>query len=440
MMQEWQFDGLVGPTHNYAGLAVGNLAAARNAGAASNPRLAAEQGLQKMRFVRDLGVPQAILPPHFRPMIPELKRLGFTGTTGQILDAAATHAPGLLASVYSSSFMWAAKCATICPSSDSLDGRLHLTPANLVSHYHRSLEAKFSFQVLQNIFHNQKLFTVHNYLSSCPELGDEGAANHMILKLDNGNNSYHIFVYGEHHRMTSEMKIRYPSRQRRAASEAVARLHGLNPSSCIYLQQSPEAIDQGVFHNDVIVMNSGSLMIAHAGAFIPEHQQILRAAGIVWEGFSYNEVNANELNIADAVATYLFNSQLLQLSGDKFMLVAPIECANHPAAKKTIDRFLEEGVLHGVHYLDVRESMRNGGGPACLRLRIPMTQVEAAAIHPGVILTDEKYNLLMQWVESYYRDKLVFNDLRDPLFVGELETAYAELENIIGMKGLYALA
>ncbi|MGA8031441.1 MAG: N-succinylarginine dihydrolase, partial [Casimicrobiaceae bacterium] len=42
------FDGIPGPTHNYSGLAQGNLAAERNAQQVSNPREAALQGLEKM--------------------------------------------------------------------------------------------------------------------------------------------------------------------------------------------------------------------------------------------------------------------------------------------------------------------------------------------------------------------------------------------------------
>ncbi len=55
MLTEINFDGIVGPSHNYAGLSLGNLASARNAGAVSRPRDAALQGLAK-----DLGVSQQV--------------------------------------------------------------------------------------------------------------------------------------------------------------------------------------------------------------------------------------------------------------------------------------------------------------------------------------------------------------------------------------------
>jgi len=78
---ELQLDGLVGPTHHFGGLSVGNLASMRHAGWQSRPRQAALQGLAKMRQVLALGVPQAVLPPS-----PDLRsggcvRLVFVGAT-----------------------------------------------------------------------------------------------------------------------------------------------------------------------------------------------------------------------------------------------------------------------------------------------------------------------------------------------------------------------
>ena len=439
MAREWQFDGLVGPTHNYAGLAHGNVAAQSNAGAVSNPRAAALQGLEKMHFVRSLGVPQAFLPPHFRPLLSELKRLGFRGDTGTILSAADAYSPSLLAAIYSSSFMWTANAATITPSCDAGDGKLHLTPSNMTSHFHRIIESDFSQKVLRMIFHNPELYCVHNHL--CPQdmFGDEGAANHMLCSPNHGIIGTHVFAYGESHKSRTKPAV-YPARQKRMASEAIARSHGIPAARAVYLQQEPTAIDQGVFHNDVIAMNTTRRMIVHAEAFIPEHQQILQGIAKKQDGMVYREIKASELSVADAVSTYFFNSQLLDLGGDRFALIAPGESEAHPAANALLRQLQSEGVLTDVHYRDLRESMRNGGGPACLRLRVQMTPEEEAGIHSGVILTDARYEALKQWVSTHYRDRLRYEDLKDPQFVTELETAYRALEPIIGMTGLYAEA
>lgn len=434
--QEWQFDGLVGPTHNYAGLAMGNLAASSNAGSVSNPRLAALQGLEKMKFVHGLGVKQAFLPPHYRPLIAMLKRLGFDGDLGTILDSVARTCPALLASVYSSAFMWTANAATVTPSIDSGDGRLHLTPANLSSHFHRSIESQFVERSLGIIFHNKKLFSLHNALPMADILGDEGAANHMKICCNHSHEGHDIFVYGKSHEMTLS-PVKYMARQHRLASEAIARLHGLKSGNVHYYQQSPKAIDAGVFHNDVIALNTASRMIIHEEALIAEHQHALRqlfAKNPSWRLF---EIPASNLSIEDAVSTYLFNSQLLCLPGKKFALVAPSECMNHAGVRGQVDRLIGKGAIDQVHYLDVRESMRNGGGPACLRLRIVMTSEQSEAMHQGVVYTADKHNQLADWVGRHYRDRLCFDDLRDPNLVEELERAYSELEQILEMPGLY---
>lgn len=434
--REWQFDGLVGPTHNYAGLALGNNASAMNAGAVSNPRLAALQGLEKMRFVRNLGVPQAFFPPHYRPLISVLKRLGFNGDLASLLSQSYQQAPGLLSALFSSSFMWAANAATVTPSADSLDGKLHLTPANLVSHFHRSVEGDFSRHLLAKIFHNTDLFSVHNYINPVQSLGDEGAANHMRICNNHSDQGDNIFVFGKSHELTYLPK-KYPARQERMASEAIARVNCIDPSRVMFLQQSPEAIDLGVFHNDVIAMNTTRLMVIHEQAFIENDQKRLRDWATKQAQFMLHEIPSADLSIADAVSSYLFNSQLLETAPKKFTLVAPSECSNHAGVRRVVDRLLAESVLHAAHYLDVRESMRNGGGPACLRLRIVMTPEQERAIHSGVVLTDDKYTQLVEWVNTHYRDRLQFDDLRDPQFVFELDAAYGALESIIGMPGLY---
>ena len=81
---EANFDGLVGPTHNYGGLSFGNVASLNNQAQASNPKAAAKQGLVKMKALADMGFVQGVLAPHERPHMPTLKSLGFTGTDAQI--------------------------------------------------------------------------------------------------------------------------------------------------------------------------------------------------------------------------------------------------------------------------------------------------------------------------------------------------------------------
>lgn len=438
---EWQFDGLVGPTHNYAGLAAGNVASQANKGAVSNPRQAALQGLEKAKFVRDLGFRQAIIPPHYRPMIPYLQQLGF-GTGMNALAVAASQAPHLLTAIYSSSFMWVANTGMITPSSDSADGRLHLTPANLLTNFHRAIEAEFTNRLWRRLLNNVERFAVHGPLPAASPFSDEGAANHMrVTATGHGNSGLHIYVHGDAADPAMRPK-RFPARQTRAACEAIARQHGVRDGCQFFVQQSPEAIDAGVFHNDVIAMNTTRLMITHEKAFVEGPSFLLQlgeaAKPLDWLHIGISE---SELPLADAVKSYLFNSQLLETPDGQFIIIAPSDCAQVPTAHRTLSGLTGgNGPISAVHYLDVRDSMRNGGGPACLRLRVVLTEDEAQSMHQGVVLTDALYDALVAWIKGYYRDRLQFDDLKDPAFVQELHEAYSALEGILDLPGLYQLA
>ena len=428
---EWQFDGLVGPSHHYAGLAPGNLASAHNAGSVSNPRKAALQGLNKMHFIQSLGVKQAFLPPHPRPVLRALRQLGFGGDDARVIDEAYRQAPELLSAVYSSAFMWVANAATVTASRDAADGRLHLTPANLTSHFHRALEPEFTTRLLRRIFADTARFAVHEPLPSATRFADEGAANHMRVATQHGAAGVNIYVYGTAANAQARPQ-KFIARQQREACEAIVRTHGV--TRAVYLQQQPQAIDQGVFHNDVIAMNTTRLMLAHEHAFVEKNLEIDDVPE-----FHYLEITDKILTVEEAVATYFFNSQLLEMADGSFVIIAPQECAEHPRARALLESLATHHaprITH--HFLDVRESMKNGGGPACLRLRVVMNEAESAAMHPGIMFTETTHVALQQWVQQFYRDRLTFDDLRDPKFAHEIATALEALEAVIGMQGLYS--
>lgn len=240
-MNAWEvnFDGLVGLTHHYAGLSFGNEASTRHRFQVSNPRLAAKQGLLKMKKLAGAGFPQAVIPPHERPFIPVLRQLGFSGSDEQVLEKVARQAPHWLSSVSSASPMWVANAATIAPSADTLDGKVHLTVANLNNKFHRSLEAPVTESLLKAIFNDEEKFSVHSALPQVALLGDEGAANHNRLGGHYGEPGMQIFVYGREEGNDTRPS-RYPARQTREASEAVARLNQVNPQQVIFAQQNPD--------------------------------------------------------------------------------------------------------------------------------------------------------------------------------------------------------
>jgi succinylarginine dihydrolase len=440
---EVNFDGLVGPTHNYAGLSYGNLASLRSKHSASNPRAAALEGLAKMKQLADLGVKQAVLPPQERPDVDALRRLGFCGTDADVLWKARQSDPVLLAVCSSASAMWTANAATVSPGADSADGRVHFTPANLVSQAHRALEPETTGKVLKAVFPDPDSFSHHPPLPSTVAFGDEGAANHVRLAPSHGRPGVELFVYGRRaFDATAVGPARFPARQAREASAAVARLHGLAPERTVFVQQNPSAVDRGAFHNDVVCVGNERVLLYHEEAFADADRVVTeltnRFATLGRENLLPLRVSAAELPLDDAVRSYLFNSQIVTLPDGTMGLVAPAECAESAAVRRVIGRLLSAGTpLRSVHYVEVRQSMSNGGGPACLRLRVVLTDRQLARVRPGVFLTDALYASLAKWVGRHYREQLAPDDLADPALVKESREALDELTGLLGLPPLY---
>ena len=425
-------DGLVGPSHAYGGLSPGNIASALNRGEASDPRGAVLQGLAKMKKLADLGVPQFVLPPHERPNVGWLRGLGFSGSDGEVLARAWEEAPSFAAAASSASAMWAANAATVTPSVDSGDGRLHLTPANLVSNLHRSLEGEQTTRALRALFADPDRFAVHDPLPPVGHLSDEGAANHVRLCADHGEPGVNLFVWGRE-AFEAWPNADFPARQTLEASQAVARHHGA--ARAVFARQGRAAIFGGAFHNDVVCVGTREALLFHELAFEDKAgtlDAIRRAADGLFEP-AFLEIAEADLPLADAVKSYLFNSQLLSLPGeDRLTLLAPTETEENERAHAAAQGLAASNRPVGrVEYVDVRQSMRNGGGPACLRLRVVMTEPELAAANPAQRLTEGLHAALSVWASRWYRDRLTLADLRDPALLDETHGALDDLTSIL---------
>jgi len=437
---EVNFDAIVGPTHNYAGLAFGNVASQKNKQSISNPRQAALEGLAKMQFLADLGVPQAVLPPPLRPDVKLLSSIYYSGDDAILLRETFQNDPALLAAVSSASAMWAANAATVSPSCDIRERRVHISPANLISQFHRSIETPTTSWTLKMIFNNVLHFYHHPPLPAHARWADEGAANHTRLCGDFGSPGLHVFVFGQRYdELISPLPKTFPARQTEKASFALARRHQLREKQTVFIQQNPEAIDAGVFHNDVAAVGNQNVFLCHEQAYLNQ-QQVLdemcaKFAALTGMRLWVIEVTQDELTLQEAVQTYLFNSQIVTLPDGTMAMIAPAECETHPRARDLIERLLAAGTpIKSVHYLSVRQSMRNGGGPACLRLRVVLNEEELAATHQGVFLTDVLYHRLVDWVTRHYREELRLQDLADMKLLQESTEALEELMQILGFQ------
>lgn len=414
MLQEINFDGIVGPSHNYAGLSLGNIASANHKGDASFPRAAALQGIAKMRANMALGLAQGFLLPLPRPNRKLLRDLA----VGPDTDRA------LLAAAWSASSMWTANAATVSPAPDTSDGRCHLTPANLVTMLHRSLEWPDTQRQLKLAFGDERHFAVHDAVP--PSFGDEGAANHMRFCEDHGAPGVEVFVYGR-------PGGRFPARQHEQASRAVARLHGLDPARCLFIEQNPEAIEAGAFHNDVVAVANGRVLFTHARAFADQRgaYDSIRAA---LPALEVVEVPEEAVSLAEAIRTYLFNAQLLTLPDGGMALVVPEECRESASVWSWCEHMLaSNGPIRRVIPVDVRQSMANGGGPACLRLRVV---ADPATVDARFLLDEPKAQRIEAVIAEMWPQTILPEQLGDPHLARQIAEAREALLGVLGLDEL----
>jgi succinylarginine dihydrolase len=386
---EINFDGIVGPSHNYAGLSLGNIASASHKGNASYPRAAALQGIAKMRGNLERGLAQGFLLPLPRPNFGLLRDLAVGDETN----------PALVAAAWSASSMWTANAATVSPAPDTGDGRCHLTPANLVTMLHRGQEWRDTQAQLKIAFGDQRHFAVHDAVPS--SFGDEGAANHMRFCDSHDAPGVEVFVYGR-------PGGRFPARQHEQASRAVARLHGLEPRRCVFIEQNPAAIEAGAFHNDVVAVANEKVLFTHDQAFA-DQIDAYEAIRAVFPDLHVVEVPESQVTLEEAIRTYLFNAQLVTLPTGEMALVVPSECQESTSVWSWCERMLaSNGPIRHVIPVDVRQSMANGGGPACLRLRVV---ADPATVDARFLLDEAKAErieavIAQMWPETIQPDEI----------------------------------
>ena len=400
---EINFDGLIGPSHNYAGLSLGNLASASSAGSVAFPRMAALQGIAKMRANIGLGLCQGIFLPHGRPNRAWLGQLGCEPATAE---------PHIRAAAWSASAMWAANAATVSPAPDTDDGKCHLTVANLMTMAHRSHEWPGTLKQLQLAF-AASAFRIHGPVPA--PFGDEGAANHMRLCASHDAPGVEVFVYGR-------SGGPFPARQHVEASKAIARIHGLDPARTLFVQQSEEAIAAGAFHNDVVAVGNEHVLLAHEQAFADKDgfyddlRRLLPQVEII-------EVPAAVVSLADAIKSYLFNAQLVTLPGGGGMaLILPTEAQETPEVWAWLTAMIAgNGPIRQLVPIDVRQSMANGGGPACLRLRVV---ADPEDVDPRFLLTMAKLDGVKAVVERHWPERIAPEDLASDALAADVEKAW----------------
>ena len=435
-MFEVNFDGIIGPTHNYGGLSEGNIASISNSQNPANPKKAALQGLKKMKILRDAGLIQGVFLPHERPYLAKMREMGFTGSDKQIINKVASHSPHLLHNLYSASSMWSANAATVSPSVDTADQKIHITPANLNAMFHRSIESDFTYHQCLQIFKNES-FKIHKPVPPISGYGDEGAANHLRVASNHEQKGFEIFIFG-----TSAFKAYNSSimRQAKEISHTVALKHQLNTEHYFLLQQNQDAIQQGSFHNDIVSLSNENIFIAHEKAFEDRNalNQIIRILENNVSNFQFIEIKENEIPLKDIIKSYLLNSQLVSTTDGEMLMVLPADVQNFDNCMQWIDKLKQISPVKKFEFVDIKQSMMNGGGPACLRLKVLMNNKELEGLNKNFILDDNKIEQIKHLIQSFYRDRILPDDLKDPDLLDEFQMILDQYTQIFGLENFYS--
>lgn len=331
--------------------------------------------------------------------------------------------------------MWVANAATIAPSADTLDGKVHLTVANLNNKFHRSLEAPVTESLLKAIFNDEEKFSVHSALPQVALLGDEGRQTTIVSAVITVNRVCNFLSTGEKKAMIPGLPLSgaTDSRSQRGGGKAES---GESPTGD-FRPAKPGRYRPGRFHNDVIAVSNRRVLFCHQQAFARQSQLLANLRARV-NGFMAIEVPATQVSVSDTVSTYLFNSQLLSRDDGSMMLVLPQECREHAGVWGYLNELLAaDNPISELKVFDLRESMANGGGPACLRLRVVLTEEERRAVNPAVMMNDTLFNALNDWVDRYYRDRLTAADLADPQLLREGREALDVLSQLLNLGSVY---
>jgi len=417
---------LPGPTFMYSGLSADNVASLNNKHLAANPLKFALLSLQRMRLLLEEGVHQVIFPPHRRPDLQALGYCGFTGDMGHMIGSADKFSRGYLESLLAASSVWTANAATVTPSADSEDGKVHITTANLNSHFHRSIEASQTHAKLARVFADDNFFALHQALPSHNRFSDEGAANHMRFHVEGENRGLNVFVYGNDPDNPGYMQ----GRQSLWASKAICQLHALSSTQVWLQKQSKEAISRGIFHNDIISMNSHDLLVFHQQAY-ENHESLIEKLTAL--GICCVEIKAEEFSLEHALKTYFFNSEFIKGKDGSQVLVMSEKCQHDAKVHAQLER-IQTAYNKEIKtiYVDLDDSLKNGGGPACLRLRVQLNQEQFSAIPSKFLLTQNKLNALQEVVTRFYRESLSYEDVFTETFQLSLQPVYSRLEQVLG--------
>ena len=247
---------------------------------------------------------------------------------------------------------------------------------------------------------------------------------------------FQIFVFGStafdaHHDIIA--------RQAEEISQAVSTQHQLDPDRVLFLKQNEQAINSGSFHNDIVSLANEEVFIFHQEAFADrvELERVLHHMKDHVKGFHPIEILSEDISLDDLVSSYLLNSQLITVKNNEMMMLLPEEVQNHPNCMRWLDEIKSSSPVKHIEFVDIRQSMMNGGGPACLRFKTVVNNDEFDKINKKFLLSPKKLMDLRALVSKHYRDQLNPEDLLDIKLMQESYTFLDELTQLLDLGAIY---
>jgi succinylarginine dihydrolase len=289
---------------------------------------------------------------------------------------------------------------------------------------HRSHEWQDTYRQLRCAFGNGQHFRVHQPVPAT--FGDEGAANHMRLAPSHGERGVEIFVYGKRGGA-------FPARQHVEACRAVARFHRLDLERTLFAAQSEQAIAAGAFHNDVVAVANEHVLFAHEQAF-EDRDELYAALRRLLPEVEIVEAPSAAVGLQDAIKSYLFNAQLVSLPGGGMGLILPEEARETPPVWRWLEEMIAgNGPIRELFVVDVRQSMANGGGPACLRLRVV---ADPETVDLRFMVDEAKLDRIADCVAQCWPEQIAPEDLLKPELWEQVENARETLLETLDLGDL----
>ena len=155
------------------------------------------------------------------------------------------------------------------------------------------------------------------------------------------------------------------------------------------------------------------------------------------DNFQFIEISDSEIPLKNIIDSYLLNSQLATNGQNEMMLILPEEVKSYETCMAWLDKLKQISDIKLYDFVNIKQSMMNGGGPACLRLKVVLDENETKELNQNFLMTSDRLDAIKSLIEREYRDNLHPDDLPDPNLLDESRRVLDELTQIFDVGSIY---